>query len=158
MALSKGTNSYVTVEEANAYFVDRIDAAAWTDASDSQKAQALVTATSQLDQMRWLGSVVSSEQPLAFPRDGEYLDTRLGFTVAFKTPTPDRIIKATYELAYHLLNNDGLLDETGRVATLQVAGIALTDISSTQKVPSVVRNLIACMLTGGGSRQVWRAN
>lgn len=158
MALSKGTNSYVTVEEATAYFADRIDAAAWTDASDSQKAQALVTATSLLDQLIWLGVATDSGQPLAFPRIGEYLDPRLGFAVAFKSPTPDRIIKATYELAYHLLNNDGLLDETGRVDTLQVAGISLRNIRSTPKVPSVVRGLISCMLIGGGSRQVWRAN
>jgi hypothetical protein len=158
VALSKGTNSYVTVEEANAYFVDRLDAAAWTDASAEQKAQSLVTATSQLDQLKWLGSVPDEAQPLAFPRNGEYLDPRLGFIVSFKTPTPDRIIKATFELAYHLLNNDGLLDETGRVLTLEVAGIALTDIRATPKLPSVVRSLISCMLIGGGSKQVWRAN
>lgn len=159
MALSKGVNSYATAEEADAYFADRLDVAAWSDATAEQKAQALVTATSELDQMIWLGRAVDGEQKLAFPRVGEYLDPRLGFTVSFKaTGAPDRILKACYELAYHFLNNDGLLDETGGVENLEVSGIVLTNIRKTQRVPSVVRGLISCMLVGGGSRTVWRAN
>ena len=42
MALVKGINSYATVLEADTYFADRIDVAAWTGGSSDQKGQALV--------------------------------------------------------------------------------------------------------------------
>jgi hypothetical protein len=159
MALAKSVNSYATVAEAELYFENRIDVAAWVSAPEAEKAKALVTATSELDQMKWLGVAASAEQPLAFPRSGEYLDPRLGFNVNFKSiGAPDRILKACYELAYHLLNNDGVLDETGGVTNLEISGIVLSEIRNTKRTPAVVRGLISCMLIGGGSRQVWRAN
>ena len=38
MALVLGVNSYATLEEANEYFMDRLDVAAWNTADDSMKA------------------------------------------------------------------------------------------------------------------------
>ena len=38
MALTKGANSYATVAEADVYFADRLDVAAWTAADETQKA------------------------------------------------------------------------------------------------------------------------
>ena len=55
MALTKGINSYVNLEEANAYFADRIDVSAWTDASSTLKEQALVTASLYLNNFDWAG-------------------------------------------------------------------------------------------------------
>jgi len=159
VAISKGVNSYATVDEAELYFEDRLDIAAWTEATAQQKAQSLVTATTLLDQMKWLGRVSDGDQALAFPRCGEYLDPRLGFTVSLDSqPATERVRKACMELAYHLLNNDGMLDDTGGLQSLEISGIKLTDIRQTQKVPGVVRGHISPMLLGGGSRQVWRAN
>ena len=48
MALVKGVNSYATVAEADAYFLNRLDVAAWNDADETQKYQSLITATSFL--------------------------------------------------------------------------------------------------------------
>lgn len=158
MALTKGVNSYVTVAEADAYFEDRLDAAAWTSAKSSEKSKALVTATSYLDSLEWTGVAVSHAQSLAFPRAGGYFDPRLGANVSFDANTPSRVIKATYELAYHFLNNDGLLDDTGGVTSLQIASISLTDIKATSKMPSVVSRLIKPLLLNKGSNTWWRAN
>lgn len=158
MALSKGNNSYATVAEADSYFEDRLDVAAWTSASVAQKAQALTTATNYLDSLDWIGSVVSSSQALAFPRTGSYFDPRLGMSVTLDETVPTRIIKATFELAYHLLNNDGLLDDTGSVVNLQIASISLNRIQSTNKIPSIVKRLIQPLRLNNGSKLWWRAN
>lgn len=158
MALAKGTNSYATVSEADSYFQDRLDVAAWTSADATQKAQALVTATSMLDDLNWIGTAVSDSQPLAFPRLGAYFDPRVGSDVQLTTSVPTRIVTATFELAYHLLNNDGLLDDTGTVKNLKVGTINLDLITSSNKLPMRVRNLIKPLLEYGGSRLWWRAN
>jgi hypothetical protein len=159
MALAKTVNCYVTVSEADTYFEDRLDVAAWFDAPPEERAKALVTATARLDALNWTGYASSSAQPLAFPRIGEYLDPRLGRLVSFSANGfPDRVVKATYELAYHFLNNDGLMDQTGSVTNLALAGISLTEIRATPEIPSVVMRLVRPMLVNAGANSWWRAN
>lgn len=159
MALIKGQNAYATVEEAEAFFADKLDVAAWVEASDIQKAQALITATQQLDNLDWIGQVVDPQQSLAFPRIGTYFDRKLGLTQEMN-PTPQRVIIACYELAYHLLNNDGLLDSTGSVKSITVGPISIQNIVESSKIPSVARSYIKDLLsTGGAGRGIWwRAN
>jgi len=159
MALVKGTNSYVDLAEATVYFTDRLDVDAWDIAADLEKEKALATATAMLDNMNWTGYSVSDAQPLAFPRSGEYFDPRVGTDVILNTTEiPLRIAKATYELAYHLLNNDGLLDDTGSVDSLEVGSIVLTDIRPTELIPATVTALTAPLLRNRGAHLWWRAN
>jgi len=158
MALSKGINSYVTVAEAFSYFENRLDVAAWTDASDLTKSQALVTASAVLNDQNWIGTAISESQSLAFPRAGSYFDPRLGIDIALTNEVPNRIITATYELAYHLLNNDGVLDDTGSVTDLQVGQISLTIKSTASTIPPTVKRVIAPLLVNGGTNMWWRAN
>jgi hypothetical protein len=161
MALAKGINSYANVAEADSYFEDRLDVAAWIDASDEQKAQALVTATRHLDNLDWIGIAVSSSQNLAFPRVGTYFDPRLGYSVTLDNEIPKRIVHATFELAYHFLNNDGLLDDTGQLQNLQIGTIKLDLIRKANKLPYSVDSLVSCLRnrgTGFSTKIWWRAN
>lgn len=159
MALAKGVNSYVTVAEADAYFTERLDVAAWTNAEETQKSQALVSATAILDELLWVGVTVSESQKLAFPRSGQYFDPRHGSNVYFDPlGYPDRLCAATFEAAYHLLNNSGLLDDTGRVDTLSIGAISLNAIKAPNKLSAASRRLIAPMLNNGGSSMWWRSN
>ena len=159
MAVTKGTNSYVTVEEADAYFADRLDVAVWVSADPAQKGQALMTATSMLDEMTWAGSAISESQFLAFPRTCEYFDPKLGMMVFLDgTITPQRVINATYELAYHLLNNDGLLDNTGSVEEISIGPIRLSGLKSASPIPSHVSRSIKPLLVNAGANLWWRAN
>lgn len=159
MALAKGTNSYATVSEADSYFEDRLDVAAWTNANATQKAQALITATTLLNDLNWIGIAVSDSQTLAFPRTGVYFDPRLGMDIVLDELTvPTRIITATYELAYHLLNNDGLLDDTGQVENLSIGSINLQNLLPANKIPSHVKRLIKPLQENSGSNFWWRAN
>ncbi|WP_347851785.1 DnaT-like ssDNA-binding protein [Planktomarina sp.] len=165
MALIKGVNSYVTTSEADSYFEDRMDAAAWIVMGDEMKEQALVTATRMLDQKRWHGSAVDADQTLAFPRQGSYRDSSRGVTASFTstytfvtTDETDTSLKrdirqlraACYELAYHLANNDGLLDSTGEIKEIKVGPIELKDIKETSKNPAAVSQLIKPMIQGSG--------
>jgi hypothetical protein len=155
MAATKGVNSYVTLAEANAYFENKLDVAAWIDASDPQKEQALVTATRYLDNLNWLGAVRSEDQALCFPREGSYYDASRGAHVQFTATVPKRITDAVCELAYHLLNNDGLLDDVGGVKSVSVGSISVDMIKAPSVLPDIVFSLVKPMRNLG--RLVWRA-
>jgi len=157
MALAKGTNSYATVQEADDYFADRLDCSEWNNADETKQAQALVTATSILDAQRWAGIAISVDQTLAFPRSGYYFDPRLG-AMSFMDPVPNRVIVATFELALHLLKNEGLQDETGTVKSLGLSSINLSTIMEPSLIPSAVKRLIQPILLNKGANTWWRAN
>jgi hypothetical protein len=158
MALIKGSNSYATVAEANNYFSTRLDVDAWNTASDEQKMQALVTATQSLDLLNWTGTAISDSQLLAFPRYGWYYDSKFGKYIELTEEVPDRIIKAVFELAYHLLNNDGILDDTGTLTSLSIGQISLTFKHEPRKIPSHINRGIRPLLLNQGTRMWWRAN
>jgi hypothetical protein len=159
MALAKGVNAYADRNDADAYFADRLDVAAWTAASDTSKDQALVTASLALNDYEWVGIAASEDQTLAWPRSGSYTEPVLGYATQLDdTAVPDRVLNATYELAHHLLNNDGLLDDTGSVRELQVGQIHLSIRSMPSTLPPVVLRLLKPMLSRGGSNAWWRAN
>jgi hypothetical protein len=157
MALEKGVNSYVTLIEANDFFQMRLDVAAWEQASNITREQALVTATGLLDTLEWTGVAISDSQLLAFPRIGFYFDPKLGYETYLPETVPIRIILATCELAYHLLNNDGLLDDTGTVTDLSVGSISLNIKTNPTLIPPIVKRQISPLLVHS-TRQWWRAN
>lgn len=68
MALVAGTNTYVDITYADAYFGDRYGAEQWHAASEQAKEQALITATRAIDMQRLRGRKADDSQPLAFPR------------------------------------------------------------------------------------------
>ena len=158
MALVKGVNSLATVEEADEYFETRLDVAAWVEAPEPQKAAALVTATSVYNNLKWHGVAVSDTQECAFPRKMRYHDSMIGKNVEVEG-TPDRALVGLYELAYHLLNNDGLMDETGSVKRLNISSIKLEEISSPNLLPAAtLRQIRPLLKSAGASRAWWRRN
>lgn len=156
MALTKGVNSNVSLEEANAYFADRIDSDAWVT-TDSRKSQALITATSLLNDLPWSGIVGETAGDNAFPRIGTYFDPRTGRREPL-SPTPKRVYTATYELAYHLLLNKNVLDESGGIDDLGISGISLNNIKTPGKISGNVLKIVRPMLINNGSNTWWRAN
>lgn len=161
MALTKNVNSYVTVNEADVYFEDRLDAAAWTSATSSQKSQALITATRMLDNLSWKGSIEDTSQLLAFPRAGSFFDPKYGAEFELNSVyLYRRLYPAVFELAYHLLNNDGLLDSTGSIDEISVGSIKLTNIVEPNVLPKTVSDSIKPLLETGSTtaRSWWRAN
>jgi hypothetical protein len=157
MALVKGTNSYSDVAEADAYFADRLDSSKWLEANNSTKEKALVTATMLLDNLSWVGIAVSESQTLAFPRQGAYYDPKLGREVTLEG-IPQRVLRATHELALHLLNNPSILDSQTVIKDIAVGTIKLTHIQQASKMPFSIKQPLNCMIEGGGFRIWWKAN
>jgi len=158
MALVKGTNSYVDLYDADDYFDGRMDVAAWFSSSEMMKTQALLTSAQILNNLEWIGTAVSDSQTLAFPREGWYFEPILGKYTELEG-VPKRIRSAQLELAYHLMNNDGLLDETGSVTDIQIEGLVLTGVKPPRRIPSFVHDIIKNFLANTASGPMWwRAN
>jgi hypothetical protein len=157
MALIKGVNSFADVGEFDAYFTDRLDVSAAQEADNATKAAALISATGILDELSWTGAIVDPNQPLAFPRSGSYFDPRVGGRM-FLQDIPDRIVKATLELAYHLLANDGIQDSSGSVRNISVGTINLTGIQNASVIPLRVKTIIKPLRINAGANSWWRAN
>lgn len=160
MALPK---EYGDLALASIYFEHRLDADAWVSASDTDKEKALRTAAGIMNGMEWAGQTADPNQEHAFPRTGFYFDRMHQRSVSFSSAhTERRVREALFELAYHLLNNDGLLDSSGGVRSLKVGSIELIDISEASKTPSPLYSRVADMLvsggTGGSGALWWRAN
>lgn len=68
MTLAVGTNSYVTLTEANAYFADKLHTAEWDAALNAAKEKALKEACKRMNRLAFAGQKLTSTQLLAFPR------------------------------------------------------------------------------------------
>lgn len=158
MALEKGTNSYLTIEEADAYFEDRLYSTVWEEADDTVKAQALIAATKVMDDKSWVGTMASSLQVLAWPRIGTYFDPKLGsFTTLDSEVVPERITRATCELAIHLIANEELASASSSALNIQVGPIKIDQIKSISHIPRHI-NIPLKPLLENSSGTWWRAN
>lgn len=118
------SNSYVTLEEATAYFLSTLDKGLWALASEDNQKYALMQATREIDQyFEWIGLINSDEQALAWPRktdehtgmEVDNSDIGIGYQLD-KNPCdgtiPNDIKIATYELAYILITGGYNLSES----------------------------------------------
>lgn len=112
-----GANSYTSVAELIAYWLDRgVDL---TQYDNTTKQSALISATDYIDLVwgdRFFGYKLLAAQPLEFPRQCLYEPD--GFCTPV-TGIPLRLKRATFEYAYRVLTGNGELmpdpvtDETG---------------------------------------------
>ena len=150
-------NSYVTVEEADSYFDERLNASAWAAASPEDKARALIQATRRLDQEEFEGvptrplngtAVDQPTQALKWPR--QMADTDAGWTYEDDI-IPDPVKQATMELALVYLSSDSdPLADTGLEGFEQVQVGPLTVVPRHQRrageLPENVRRLLQPVL------------
>lgn len=146
------SNSYATIEEADAYFATRFNSSTWTSSNNSNKEIALIEATRLLDTLvSWKGYVKSDSQSLKWPRtfvptvDSQYsrIDTVLSSYIS-DSIIPKDVKNATYELAINLLTNNGYVSDENDLTKLKVGPITL-DFSDTVKLnglPIIVRDMI----------------
>lgn len=105
-------NSYVSVEDADAYFADRGNTE-WAAATQQSKEIALVKATDYIETRfgsRFKGTKKYSTQALSFPRAGE-------------SGVPQAVVKATCEYAVRALEIELAPDIVGDPRGLQVASV-----------------------------------
>jgi len=154
MALVKGTNSYVTVAEADTYFSETANKGEWS--GSSAKEALLITATQMIDDVAWTGVAVTEDQLLGFPRVGEYFDPRLGLVVQMGV-APARVLRATFEQAYHLLLNESISNDTGSLLDVKVSTIEVKQLKDPPRIPSIVSKLLRPLIDNS-SGIWWRAN
>ncbi len=148
MAVTVGEDTYLTVIEADAYFLARYGYASWAALDTTVKEQALVSAAQQLDQFcAWYGYVVETNQALAFPRTPD------------ASPTPQAIKNAQCEIAYAITTTESTstLSEDP-LKTLKAGSVTFEfDTESTGKVNPIVNSMAIKLLTpygicGGGGK------
>jgi hypothetical protein len=144
------SNSYLSLADADSLIAERVgDTSAWTDAQDSDKEKALISATRRLDQQTFKGCKTLNTQALKWPRyDVEDED---GYPYASDS-IPIPIKHATAELAFVLINDPTLLDDTGLEA---FDAISTGDTSITPKqrqagtLPAHVQRFLRGLTRGG---------
>lgn len=98
-------NSYVSLDEANTYFSERLGADYWATLEDSQKEKALITATKKIDRLPFTGYKQDPCQPLQFPR--YYYNTCGNKTAIVPQQIKDAVCEeALTELQYLEANSD----------------------------------------------------
>lgn len=171
-------NSFASRVQADAYFLTRPFADAWTAASATLQDQALIFATTLLNALKWKGgkgmtNASALTQALAWPRqwtptleaDAQpeyvteyFIDLTIGYYSSLSIPTP--IVQATCELALEILKAGSTdpftIDSTRNIKREQVDVIS-TEYFDPQyraywlaRYPSVM-NLIAPLLRGGAN-------
>lgn len=147
---ANNANSYVTREEANAYFDGRLNADAWTaepDVVSEKREQALVMATSILDRLRWVGALVApTVQRLQWPRSyvPKPYDPDVQYSVSSmispldaaywpEDAVPRPIKEACFELALELLRASS--DIAGEDTAAMIIGESVGPISTQYAQP-----------------------
>jgi len=118
--LVKLVNSYVTVEEADSYFVNTLQFEDWNKYDTTTKEKALITATRQINRLPFSGRKLDLYQNLEFPRT----NTALEFTDGI----PDSVAYATCEQALFLLQGGSKRQELQKQG---VKSYSLGDLSET---------------------------
>ncbi len=155
-------NSYVTLDEANDYFTDRLYNTDWDNFTDQESA--LVTASRMLDwYMKWKGvkADVLSPQFMDWPRV-DVIDQD-GIAV-LSTIIPPEVKIATFELAFSDLTTDRTADNDMagfsevKVGPLMVKSDATSLRTSKPKtIPSYIENIVHGLIrSGNGGVQVTR--
>lgn len=106
---------YITVNDAQAYFDDRLNSDAWDDATDDDKLKALKTATRLINNLRFIGKKAVPGQENEFPRSGQ-------------ADVPIAIQEATCELALLLLDQ---IDSNMEVDNTNVTSETLGGVKTT---------------------------
>ena len=166
MALVVGTNSYVSLADAEAYALDRIDTDSWDTATPVDQARALVTATRLIDMKQYVGQMAVASQALAWPRvNATFMDPRFGGIVTIPTTViPERVKRAVIEQALHILSNENLLEFTAvdferiKVGPIEIEASAENHVSAPKESP-LVADLVRPLLARASTSQMWwRAN
>lgn len=113
------TNSFCTLDEAEAYHLVKLNNLAWVNASNEDKQKALISASHRLSLLNWIGEQYETKQALAWPRIIYRIGT--GFFYEF----PQFLKSATAELAYNLLKGGNESGASDAVKSISFSGMKM---------------------------------
>lgn len=153
MALLVGTDTYVTVAEADTYFTNAIHAASWIAASTGLKEQGLATATRMLERQQWVGTRTSPSQTLDWPRTG--VTDPEGNPVS-SVVVPQFIKDAECELALALIQDPSIQttsDTSSNTKRLKAGSAEIEYFRPTSgaRFPTIIMELIGFYLSSSGA-------
>jgi len=133
-------NSYVSVEYADAFHEASLNGAAWATKTDTQKMQALITATRMLDQLYiWNGQMVEETQALQWPRiyvnDPDHAGGR-EYMPDDEIPAAIQKATALYALALFAVDYESLPQGQG------ISSFSLDGVMSVSFDPATVMELV----------------
>lgn len=146
------SNSYATVTAFADYYGGRMDVAEATSAATLTLQQALVMATFRLDAEEYVGAAVTTTQALKWPRWYAWKANRLDYED--ETAVPERVQRATFELALHYLRNTSAQSDIGLEPYQNVSIGPLAVTPRTDRRASALPAYVAALLTDlrlGGS-------
>lgn len=129
-------NSYVTVAEADTYFGDSFGKDLWAPADTATKESLVITASRTLDlYIAWVGEQATDTQSMEWPRSGTSYE---------EDEIPSRVKYAVYELAYYMLENNGISFGGQTVDSVKVGPIAVdfTARSTDAGIPSFIESML----------------
>ena len=148
---SPNANSYVTVEEADTYFADRVHSSMWDAFTD--KEGVLITSSQMLDwYFKWKGSKATPDQSMGWPRIGAV--RRDGTTIDDLT-LPAELKTAVYEMALGSLLGDRTEDysmfglEQVKVSTLMVKANGNNPSTAKEAIPERVSKILSDLYNRG---------
>jgi hypothetical protein len=162
VALVVGTNTYISLANAEAYAVLREGTEEWCLLSNSDKEKSLISALDVLDALSYLGTVTSTSQALAWPRNIEYYDAKQGRFRAETNFTPSEVTFAQVELAMSIGMN-GISKYSDPSAStpdeIAVGSISLKGLKEGPPLntlngvyaPAYIFDMINHLLTGSGN-------
>lgn len=153
-------NTFVTAAEMTTYLEGRLNASVWTAAA--AQLPALVEATRELAMLDWIGTTVTSQQALPWPRqyaanpDAPAGGSQIEYAT---TVIPTRVKDATCELALQFLKagttdiaalsaTDGIVEKTVDVLTTIWAD-PRAQKQGLRRYPSVMRYIRPLLASGG---------
>lgn len=103
ISITVGTDSYISLEDANTYFSRKLDVDVWDNSSDTDKIKALIQATVIIDSLNLIGQMYDYNQILQFPRVYKYVPRQDIKLLVNQVPTA--VINACCEEALGVLES-----------------------------------------------------
>lgn len=134
------SNSYASLEEADAYMLTRIGSSKWNDLEDEHKEAYLITATNDLETIIWQGLKEISDQRLSWPRIGIY-----NWEGVLLEGIPELIKMAQFEtVMWRLTEEDRMMSDVDvmQISKMSVGPLSIEMLSNPITLPPVVDLLI----------------
>lgn len=154
MSLVVGTNSYVSVADADTYLDESVRAQeSWPFVDERDKERALVSAARQLERVRWAGTKAVDTRAMEWPRSGvtdKYGDELADDAVPQVVKDAQVELALEISLASDLETQTSTADNTKRVKAGE-AEIEFFKPTSGARFPAVVQELLVGLMAAGSS-------
>lgn len=152
MALTVGTDTYLSLADANTYWDENTGGTNWATASDAEKEKALRAATQYVDKhYSWLGNHPGNSQGLSWPRLN--VVDKDGRTIGGNV-IPDAVKNATAYIAEQVLADGGILPKRNRNSSIKSVKAGSVEVEYDDMAPTRTHydyaDLILSKLTKGG--------